>query len=69
MFRLSKNQVEDVRHIISSCPLMSARYYLSLSHDVVAAFLLNTIIKKNHPNANGKVSNKTEYVIRLDQTE
>ena len=33
--RLCKDAVEDVQHIISSCPLMSSRYYLPMRHGIV----------------------------------
>ena len=32
---LCKSSVEDVNHVISSCPKMSARYYLPLRHDAL----------------------------------
>ena len=47
--RLCKTNVEDVIHIISCCPFMSARYYLPMRHDMVAKTLYKEIIKKNHP--------------------
>ena len=47
--RLCKTNVEDVIHIISGCPFMSARYYLPMRHDMVAKILYKEIIKKNHP--------------------
>ena len=47
--RLCKTNVEDVIHIISGCPFMSARYYLPMRHDMVARTLYKEIIKKNHP--------------------
>ena len=34
--RLCKISLQDVDHIISSCPKMSTRYYLSLRHDALA---------------------------------
>ena len=42
--RLCKNANEDIIHIISSCPLMSARYYFPVRHDVVAKTLYNSLI-------------------------
>ena len=45
--RLCKTNVEDVIHIISCCPFMSARYYLPMRHDMVAKTLYKNIIKKN----------------------
>ena len=44
--RLCKTNVEDVIHIISCCPFMSARYYLPMRHDMVAKILYKEIIKK-----------------------
>ena len=35
-----------IKHIISSCPLMPARYYLPVRHDMVAKTLYKEIIKK-----------------------
>ena len=46
---LCKTNVEDVIHIIGSCPFTSARYYLPMRHDMVAKTLYKEIIKKNHP--------------------
>ena len=43
--RLCKDAVEDVQHIISSCPLISSRYYLLMRNDIVAKASYNTIIK------------------------
>ena len=45
--RLCKTNVEDVIHIKSCCPFMSARYYLPMRHDMVAKTLYKEIIKKN----------------------
>ena len=46
--RLCKDAVEDVQHIISSCPLMSSRYYLPMRYDIVAKASYNTIIKNSN---------------------
>ena len=48
--RLCKINIEDVNHIISSCPEMSIRYYLPLRHDALVKYILKAIITKNHPN-------------------
>ena len=48
--RLCKIKVEDIAHIISGCPKMSARYYLPFRHDIVAKNMLNSIRKINNPN-------------------
>ena len=37
--RLSKNQVEDVIHITSSCSRMSSGYYFPLRHDAIAKYV------------------------------
>ena len=43
--RLCKTNVEDVIHIISCCPFMSARYFLPMRH-MVAKILYKKIIRK-----------------------
>ena len=48
--RLCKDAVEDVQHIISSCPLMFSRYYLPMRHDIFAKASYNTIIKNRNVN-------------------
>ena len=47
--RPCKDAVEDIQHIISSCPIMSSRYYLPMRHDIVAKASYNTtsVIIKN----------------------
>ena len=47
-FRLCKDAIEDVQHVISSCPLMSSRYYLPMRHDIVAKATYNTIMKNKN---------------------
>ena len=47
--RLCKNNVEDVNDIISSCPGMSIRFYLSIRHDIVAKTILKAMILKENP--------------------
>ena len=42
-FRLCKINIEDVTHIISSCPKISTRYYLPLCHDALAKYILKAI--------------------------
>ena len=46
--RLWKDAVEDVQHIVSSCPLMSSRYYLPMRHDIAVKASYNTIIKNRN---------------------
>lgn len=47
-FRLCKANVECVTHIISSCPFMSARYYLPMRHGMVTKTLFKEAIRENH---------------------
>ena len=56
--RLCKSKVEDITHVISSCPKMSARYYLPLRHDIVAKATFNAIRKLHNPEKN---SNSSSY--------
>ena len=56
--RLCKSKVEDITHVISSCPKMSARYYLPLRHDIVAKATFNAIRKLHNSEQN---SNTTSY--------
>ena len=60
---LCKSSVEDVNHVISSCPKMSASYYLPLRHDALAKYVLKAVIMKNHP------ISEYEYVIKHDDME
>ena len=59
---LCKINIEDVNHIISSCPKMSTWYYLSLHHDALTKYILKVIIKKNHPNERYRDLNEYESV-------
>ena len=68
-WRLSKSNVQDVNHIISSYHQMSARYYLPLRHDVIASNIMKMMIKKNHQERNAKLLNEPEYVIKIDNHE
>ena len=45
--RLCKSANEDIIHIITSCPMMSVRYYLPLRHDVIAKIVYNPLVKEN----------------------
>ena len=68
--RLCKTNVEDVIHIISGFPFMSARYYLPMRHDMVAKTLYKEIIKKNHPEVKApKGINEQEYIQKLGDNE
>ena len=68
--RLSKTNVEDVIHIISCCPFMSALYYLPMRHDLVAKTFYKEIIKKNHPEIEvPKEINEQEYIQKVGDNE
>ena len=63
---LCETNVEDVIHIISCCPFISARYYLPMRHDMVAKTLHKEIIKKNHPWIEVlKKINEQEYIQKV----
>ena len=49
--RLCKVNVEDIKHVISSCPNMSTRYYLPLWHATIAEEIYTGLRKKEDPNA------------------
>ena len=66
---LCKMSIEDVNHIISSCPKMSTRYYLPLRHDALAKYILKVIITKNHPNENYRDLNEYEFVKKIGDKE
>ena len=46
--RLCKTSVEDVFHILCSCPKMSSRYYLPLTmrHDIIAKHIFENLMRK-----------------------
>ena len=44
--RLWKASVEDVFHVLCSCPKMSSRYYLPLRHDIIAKHFFENLKKK-----------------------
>ena len=67
--RLCKSNIEDVNHIISSCPQMSMRYYLPIRHDVVAKNLLKAHIQKHSPTENFKHQTDPEYIYRVGDKE
>ena len=67
---LCKTNVEDVIHIISCCPFMSALYYLPMRHDMVAKILHKEIIKKYHPEIEAPNEiNEQEYIQKLGDNE
>ena len=66
--RLCKVNVEDITHVISSCPNMSARYYLPLRHDTIAEAVYTVLHKKEDPKA--KIyCNKSEFVCNEGRKE
>ena len=67
--RLCKNNVEDVNHIISSCPEMSVRFYLPIRHDIVAKTILKAIILKENPDDKFRHQRDPEYVYKVNNTE
>ena len=67
--RLCKNANEDIIHIISSCPLMSARYYLPVRHDVVAKTLYNSLIRKQNGSFKRNDLDSPEYIHIEGETE
>ena len=64
--RLCKNNVEDVNHIISSCPEMSIRFYLPIRHDIIAKTILKAIILKENPNDKFRHQRDSEYVYKVN---
>ena len=58
---LCKSNVEDVNHVISSCPKMSARYYLPLRHDALVKYVLKAVIMKSHPDMKYRDGILVEY--------
>ena len=47
--RLCKTSVEDVFHILCSCPKMSSRYYLPLRHDIIVKHMFKNLMKRIDP--------------------
>ena len=50
--RLCTTNLEDISHIISDCPHMSARYYLPPRHDEVAKTVLKPHLISSYPSKN-----------------
>jgi len=67
--RLCKTATEDIIHIISSCPLMSARYYLPIRHDVIAKLLYNKLIMMKNPSFQRSVFETPEYIYKDGNVE
>ena len=42
--RLCKSNVEDIHHIVSSCPQLSSRHYLPLRHNVIDKCVYNKLL-------------------------
>ena len=59
--RLCKSNIEDVTHIISSCPMMSSRYYLPMRHDAVAKAVFMSHLKK-HAGKEIRFPNEHEFI-------
>ena len=64
--RLCKNNVEDVNHIISSCPEMSIQFYLPIRHDIVAKTILKATILKENPDNKFRHQRDPEYVYKVN---
>ena len=62
-------RIEDVNHLISSCPKMSTRYYIPLRHDALAKYILKAIITKNHRNERYRNLNEYEFVKKIEDKE
>ena len=67
--RLCKHSTEDVNHIISSCPEMSVRYYLTIRHNVAAKTVLKALILKIGPTNKFKHKKDPEYVYKVKDCE
>ena len=61
--------IEDITHVISSCPNISASYYLlSLRHDTIVEVIYTALHEKDDPNAK-RCCNKTEFVYNEGRKE
>ena len=66
--RLCKVNVEDITHVLSSCPNMSALYYLPLRYDTIAETIYTALRKKEDSNA--KIyCNKSKFVCNEGRKE
>ena len=59
--RLCKSNIEDITHVISSCPMMSSRYYLPMRHDPVAKAVFKSHLKK-HVGEGVQFPNEYEFI-------
>ena len=66
--RLCKINIEDVNHIVSSCPKMLTRCYFPLQHDALAEYILKAIIT-NHSNERYRDLNEYEFVKKIGDKE
>ena len=66
--RLCKSSIEDVTHIISSCPMMSSRYYLPMRHDAVAKAVFMAHVKK-HVGEGIRFPNEHEFIEKQGEYE
>ena len=62
--RLCMANIEDVAHIISGCPNMSSRYYLTVGHDALPKYLFQAYIKKSNPGVTFKDNGHTNSCIK-----
>ena len=60
--RFFKSAIEDIIHIIASCPMMSVRYYLPIRHDVIAKIVYNALIHKKNPSYRKRDFESPEYI-------
>ena len=65
--RLCKTSVEDVFHILCSCPKMSSRYYLPLRHDIIAKHIFENLMKKIDPHR--KITYSDELIEVTEEKE
>ena len=60
--RLCKTNIKGITHIISTCPIMSSRYYLPLRHDPGAKVVyLEQAQKNTYTNAQFRNENIGDY--------
>ena len=59
--RLCKENIKDITHIISACPMMSSQYYLPLQHNPVAKAIYLEHTKKN-VSTEVKFRNENEFI-------
>ena len=67
--RLCKYQVEDITHVISSCPKMSIRYYLPMRHDVIGKAVYESLRKKLEPGIKIRYDENSEFIYTHENIE